>query len=195
MFVPEEPPSSFLAIPPVPSLNAENRLIQQFAGLATLAGQANLDRIREPYEKWYRRLVLEAQSKTGNSHAEALSAFSGRLTVTALKLALLYHVAEESSLSLSPEALERALSLVGWLQEAQAWLLEEGLAWSRWEKDKARVLRNIRQRPGIPWSHLLRNSHLKPRDLKEITGTLEECGLIVCQDNESVRHFYPYDSQ
>ncbi len=89
--------------------------------------------------------------------------------MTALKLALLYHVAEyPSSLTVSREALARALALTGWLQQQVEWLLRDGLAFTRAEKQRQRVLAIIRRKPGIQHSPLLKASHLSAREFREV---------------------------
>jgi len=193
LFVPEGERPATVAIPPAPDPRRQNELVRRFQQILALHGPASLDVIQSQYERWYLRLQAEVYA---HGDGETLAAFTGRLTVTALKLALLYHVAEEPvSLTVIPEALQRALALVGWLREAQAWLLAEGFAWSRWEKDRARVLRLIRQRRGIGWSKLLRDSHLKARELREITETLAQAGEIIIQECDGVNHYYADDSQ
>ena len=115
--------------------------------------------------------------------------------MTALKLALLYHVAEADDLpTVSPEALERALALAGWLQEAAGWLLQDGLSFSRWDKHRKRVLGLIQRRQGIPHSALLKASHLPARLLKEIVNTLIEEGTVLGEQHSGVMHYYVMDS-
>ena len=111
LFVPEAPKDRSLALPPPPDLVAENSLVQRLASVRRLEGIASLEAIRDSYERWYRRVELATYAQ---DESEATGAFTGRLTVTALKLALLYHVAEcPPSLTVSPEALARALALAG----------------------------------------------------------------------------------
>jgi len=188
VFVPEGQQPQHLAIPPEPDAQVEQHLVQGLSRLVNLRGKADLTVVRGIYQDWYRKLVTSLYAR---DDGDALSSFAGRLCVTALKLALLYHVAEADDLVISPEALQRALSFVGWVQETTASLLQDGLALGRWDKDRKRILGKIRARPGIPHSALLRASHLPARGLREIVATLEEEGSIVAQPNEGVRHYYP----
>ena len=111
--------------------------------------------------------------------------------MTALKLALLYHVAEcPPSLTVSPEALARALALAGWLQQQVEWLLRDGLAFTRAEKQRQRVLAIIRRKPGIPHSPLLKASHLSAREFREVVDTLGQDGSIEVMDHEGLRHYH-----
>ena len=111
--------------------------------------------------------------------------------MTALKLALLYHVAEcPSSLTISGEALARALALVGWLQQQVEWLLRDGLAFSRAEKQRQRVLAIIRRKRGIPHSALLKTSHLSAREFREVVDTLGQDGSVEVMEHEGVKHYY-----
>ena len=163
-------------------------LVQGLSRLENLRGKADLSVVRSLYEDWYRRLVISLYAR---DDGDALSSFVGRLSVTALKLALLYHVAEADDLVISPEALQRSLSFVGWIQETTASLLQDGLPVGRWDKYRKRILGKIKARPGIPHSALLKASHLPARAFREIIATLEEEGSIVAQPNEGVRHYYP----
>src|SRR5262249_4378709 len=123
---------------------------------------------------------------------EATGAFVGRLTVTTLKLALLYHVAEHPSspLSISQEALTRAIALVGWLQQQVEWLLRDGLAFTLADKQRLRVLAHIRGKPGVQQSPLLKASHLSARQFREVIDTLGQDGSIEIMEHDSVRHYY-----
>jgi hypothetical protein len=189
LFVPEGLKGPTVAIPAEPDPRAETELVRGLSRLLRLQGRADVSALRVPYERWYAKLVLKLYEQ---EDGDTMSAFAGRLSVTSLKLALLYHVAESETLAVSPEALERALALTGWLQEAAGWLLQDGLSFSRWDKERKRVLGLIRQKPGIQHSALLKASHMPARQLKEIVSTLGEEGTIVAQPNDNVTHYYPF---
>src|SRR6266545_786973 len=101
VFVPEGQQPQHLAIPPEPDAQAEQHLVQGLSRLLSLRGKADLSIVRGIYQDWYRRLVTSLYARDDN---DALSSFAGRLSVTALKLAVLYHVAEADDLMISPEA-------------------------------------------------------------------------------------------
>jgi hypothetical protein len=188
LFVSEGPKNRSLPIPPPPDLAAENRIVQGLAAVQRLDGLASLASVQDDYEGWYRRIELATYAQ---DEGEATGAFVGRLTVTALKLALLYHVAEyPSSLAIGRDALARALALVGWLQQQVEWLLRDGLAFTRAEKQRQRVLAIIRRRRGVPHSALLKASHLSARELREALETLGQDGSVEVMEHEGVKHYY-----
>jgi len=191
LFVPEGMRGSTMALPPPPDPHAETALVRGLSRLIHLHGEADLSGVRTGYERWFDRMVTSIYMQ---DDSEILSAFAGRLSVTVLKLALLYHVAETDNLTVSPEALERALALAGWLQEATGWLLQDGLSFSRWDKDRKRVLGLIQRRQGIPHSALLKASHSPARLLKEIANTLIEEGTVLAEQHSGVTHYYTLDS-
>jgi hypothetical protein len=85
--------------------------------------------------------------------------------------------------------MNRALALVGWLQQQVEWLLRDGLAFTRSEKHRQRALGIIRRKKGIPHSKLLKASHLSSRELREALETLRDDGSVEVTVNEGIRHY------
>ena len=61
--------------------------------------------------------------------------------------------------------------------------LENELAFNREDADLKRVQRVIREAPGIDHSKLLRNSHVRSRNMRDILQTLLESGAV-CREVE-----------
>jgi hypothetical protein len=79
---------------------------------------------------------------------------------------------------------------VGWLQHQVEWLLRDGLAFTRAEKQRQRVLGIIRRKSGIQHSPLLKASHLSAREFREVVETLGQDGSVEVMEHEGVRHYY-----
>ena len=166
----------FLAVPPEPDLRLGNQLaatlnkVRDVRGAAVLSGPA-----RERYTAW---LEGHEHELHGTNRASDLSAFWSRLSVMALKFAVLFQVAEQQSLTVGVSALESSLTLTAYLKRALSHLFQEEFAFTRDMQDRQRVLRLIRNRGAISFRDLLRASSLLKRQLDPVLETLTAEGQI-----------------
>jgi hypothetical protein len=99
-----------------------------------------------------------------------VSAFLTRLSITALKYAILIELAQSRQLTVSCGALEEALLLVDYLKAVVAHLLRVEFAPTESAKRVQQVLKVIRDEPGALRGRLLKRIGL---NAKELTGALQ----------------------
>ena len=147
------------------------KVISKLGALKNIKGKIDLSEIKAEYDTWYNAHWDELAEQ---NNADILAPFYSRLAIYCLKLAVLYHFSESTSLVLSKESLSKACHLVNYLKYKIAELLDTELVFGRDMQNKARVYKLIEKEPGIRRSKLLTNSHLTARDLNIVIETLTQ---------------------
>ena len=119
------------------------------------------------YDKWYRKFEV-----TGGK-TNSMSGFQSRLTIYCLKIACLYEISATRSRIVSIESMEKACKTINWLSR-QLQILAEEFTFTRFASDKKKLLKIIKETPGITRAKLMQNAHLSAKNLNEILGTLIE---------------------
>jgi Protein of unknown function (DUF3987) len=160
----------FLAVPPEPDGPTFNRLISGLNDLRRVSGQMTiLPAVREQYATWLERHEREL----GRSpRAGDLSAFWSRLSIMTLKFAMLLQVAHNRALVMAPEILASAIHLTEFLKAALRHLFDEEFAFTQDMRDRQKVLRLIRGRPGIVFRDLSRAASMLKKHLIPVLETL-----------------------
>lgn len=172
-FVLAERKTKFLDIPPPPDIVAKNRLIRQLNDIGEIIGEADFSRIQPRYRTWLREHEHEILR---SDHPEIVSAFYTRLSITALKYAILIELAQSRQLIVSSAALEEALTLVDYLKAVIAHLLRLEFAPTDSAKRIQQVLKVIREEPGVLRGRLLKRIGLSAKELTVSLQTLVEQG-------------------
>lgn len=169
----------FLAVPPEPDGRVGARLLSGLNRLRNVRGAAVLGASESAlYSNWVERHERELH---GASNVGELSPFWSRLSVTTLKLAMLLQVSHDYSLTISTEAMQRAIDLTEFLKASLRYLFAEEFAFTEPMRNKQKVLRLIRRHPeGIQRRDLMRASSLLARDFDAVVSTLQQEELI-CQ--------------
>ncbi len=182
--------TKWLAIPPPPDKSREARLLMGLRKLKDLTGEVDLGQTCAAYESWVRNTEGDIL-KHGDS--DFLAGFYARLSIYALKLAILYHVAEERNLVLSSGAMSKALLLSDYLKTGLAHLFTGDLAFTREGQDKARAMGLIERIPGIDHSDLLRRFRHGARRLKEAVATLIQEERIRREPQGGRTSYFPWE--
>jgi hypothetical protein len=118
------------------------------------------------------------QQESLNLSDELLKATFQRLEVALIKIACLLQLGEDGLTTVSPEAFREAEKIIGWLKERLPVFFEEEIAFGEFDREKAKILRIIRQKKEIERSALLRRTRLKIKIFDEITKQLLNEGFI-----------------
>jgi hypothetical protein len=168
----------FLAVPPEPAPLIGNQLARSLADIRKVSGAVMLPAVlRDDYAAWLERHERELH---GSSRAGELSAFWSRLSIMALKVAMLLQVSHDRSTVIGHDCLQRAIALTEFLKASLRHLFEEEFAFTKDMQDRQRVLRIVKSRrpPRISFRDLLRSSSLLKRQLEPVLETLTAEGLI-----------------
>jgi hypothetical protein len=166
----------FLAIPPEPDARIGNELIRHLNDVRRVAGALTLPpSVRERYAAWleHHERQLDSLPRSGQ-----LGPFWARLSIITLKMALILHVARTMTLEMDEAALNSAIGLTEFLKAALAQLFEEEMAFTPDMKHRQKVLKQIRQHPGIHFRDVSRNTNVLKRQLDGILETLVAEELI-----------------
>jgi hypothetical protein len=166
----------FLAIPPEPDNKVGTQLIRHLNDIRKLEGAIMLPTsVQDRYATWLGNHERELDSLP---RAGQLGPFWSRLGITTLKMALIIHVASAGTLLMDDAALESAIGLTEYLKASLAHLFEEEIAFTPDMKNRQKVLKQVRERPGIAFRDLSRHCSLLKRNLDPVIETLKAEGLI-----------------
>jgi hypothetical protein len=171
--------AKFYAIPPPPDQSRHQDLLLQLRTISEIRGEMDLSGIHSGYERWLRRLEQEIYRA---DHPEIVSAFYTRLSILALKYAMLLELSISGRLQLSTAALEEALELIDYLKAVVTHLLRTEFAQTDSAKKCQRILRVITERPGSKRGSLLKTTGYDAQELTRALTTLQEQGDVYEQD-------------
>ena len=138
-----------------------------------------ISKVQASYETW--AVELEAAIPKGRSEA-LRAAFLTRLGPLTLKLAMLLHFSESAEMTLTIEALDRAVHIGKFLMRYVDYLVTEELAFTPTEKWRQKALRAIRDAgaDGIRQRELYRGvlQGLEKRPRADLIEALEEEGVV-----------------
>lgn len=174
-YVPAFDKSRRIAIPPKPDPGAAAKLIRELQELKNFQGEMNTELIEKGYQDWLFAHEDQLQEENGTG---SLGGFWSRLGIYVLKFAMLYQVSEEKNLRISTVSLFKAIDLVELLKESARKLVKEEWVFGQDAKDKQKVLRIIKKKPGIKRSQLLRNSNMGASRFKGALDTLKQEGSV-----------------
>jgi hypothetical protein len=163
-------------IPQTPEIGLKNRLVKDLHQVGEITGSADLARVQHSYAAWYRDVEREAQRC--QDRIEEVSAFYTRLSVTALKVAVLLELAQTRNLTVTESTMQEALVLVDYLRAVIRYLLRVEFAPTEGAKRVQRILKAVVGRPGIKKGELLRTTGYETRELTPLVQTLIERGDI-----------------
>lgn len=163
----------FIAVPPEPDAAVGARLLRGLNALRAVRGPILLGSSEQAaYADWVERHERDLH---GAANIGELSPFWSRLSITALKIAMLLQVAHDGALVISPEALTRAIELTDFLKASLRHLFAEEFAFSEPMRNRQKLLRLVRRYPkGISRRDLMRASNLLARDFDQIVSTLQQ---------------------
>lgn len=170
-YVPSAKKTKREGIPPKADDLKRNNLVKELNALSQIEGEVNTEYIKPKYDEWLFALEDQLEQKP---EIETLSGFWTRLGIYALKFMMIYNIAEEKSLTISEPSFFKAIELVEILKNNVEKLVKEHWIFGQDAKDKAKLLKMIKSRPGITRRKLLQNSHMIARRLNPIIDTLIE---------------------
>lgn len=190
LFVPARQKIRHIALPPEPDGNQRNLLVQH---LQAVAGQGeremSLDGVKDAYSRW----LVEHQKGMTNPD---LQGFYTRLGTYIIKLAVLFELSfNPRSTVVSEKAWQYAERLTCWLRQSVVDLMEQELTFTGYEQKRKKVLKTVKEDPGIAHHVLMRKVRLDTRDLSNILVSLmEEQAIRVQQEptkGRPLRRYYP----
>lgn len=170
-FVLAETKAKSYPLPVTPDMHLKNAVVLHLGKLAAATGEADLRKIRTSYTAWYADLEREAARA---DQPEIVSAFYTRLSITAIKIAVLLELASSRQLVVSPAALEEAIILTDYLRAVIRHLLRVEFAPSESAKRIQRVQAVVSKHPGIKRAVLMRKTGYDKRQITEAIETLVE---------------------
>jgi hypothetical protein len=161
---------NFLAVPDEPDRAVAARLVSALNRVRQVSGPAVLEKVQQKrYSAWVEQHERELN---GASHVGELSPFWSRLSITTLKFAILIQLAHDQTLTISPAALESAIELTDFLKASLRYLFAEEFAFTEPMRNRQKILRLVRARPGIERRDLMRAASLLVRDFEQVVSTL-----------------------
>lgn len=161
----------FLAVPPDPDTQVGWQLVARLNALRELKGAARLD---PDAQRYYTQWVEQHEQELhGSPYIADLSPFWSRLSITALKFALLLHVSHRQDLAITRDAVVKATELVAFLKASLTALFAQEFAFTQPMKDRQKLLRLVMGRPGIKRRDLMRSSSMLMKTFEEVMRTLQ----------------------
>lgn len=130
--------------------------------------------LSEEADKAYRAFVRQTDEQSachplGPSFVKYLS----RMQIYAIKIAMLYELSETRSLTISGEAMTRALVLVGWLIEELAYMHEHEIAHNANEANEQKLYRMVKERGEMSERDAMRAMRLSAKLFRSLVESLE----------------------
>lgn len=170
-----------LPIPPKVDEKQKLQLIEELRSLQAFTGEmAYSDEARVIYEEWYRK---NEKSVENEIRSDLLSSFFNRLPDYCWKLAMLYAISVEGTMTISGKAMSDMIALTEYMKHSIRGLVGE-FEFSEEGQNKKKVLKIVRnyqenRKEMMPYSLLLQHSHLKAQKLKEALSALVDEKQIV----------------
>lgn len=171
-----------LPIPPRANEQERDALIEALKGIeAAFEGEMTYsDEARAIYEEWY----LENEKSIENEiRSDLLSSFFNRLPTYCWKLAMIYAISVERSMTISGEAMSAMIALTEYMKQNIRQLVGE-FEFTEEGQNKKKILRIVgnyqaKNKGMMPYSLLLQHSHLKAQKLKEALSALVDEKQII----------------
>ncbi len=186
-FIADKKDDRFISIPPKPDIKMQSEIVSKLGNLTSIQGEVDLSQITELYDSWAREHNKEL---TVQANQDLLASFYSRLAIYCLKFAVLYQMSDKPSLIITPESFDKAKALVNYLKYTLGELLATELVFGKDMQNRAKILKQIQQHPGIKHSTLLSNTHIIAKDFHTIITTLIEEEKI----NVTNKQYYPKDN-
>jgi len=173
---PAGPKTRDYPLPNEPDQARREALIAQLKDLAHLGGHVDLTpgALRE----WASQMAVHSETLQERGNSEALRPFFKRLEDYGRKVSMIYAVTRTGGYKVEPQDVERAFEWLNFIREATIDFVG-GLAYGKDEKDLAKVLRLIKDNPGISHTDLSQRAHVgMKKRLDEILATLSDRGQI-----------------
>lgn len=185
--VPAYKKEKFFSVPPEADKDMRQGLIYQLKAIEGVAGKMELEKeAHEAYDKWSRT----NEDETIRLDGSLLDGFYSRLSIYALKFAMLNELTISRELTISFDSMERAISLVEWLKGSLYTLVEDELAFGRYEQNEKQILRHLKKETEMSRVDILRKTRLQvDKEFNPAMNTLIAKGLVepVPQERERVQ--------
>ncbi len=181
LYFPSSEKTKSLPIPPKADELQKQELVRNLVELRQIKGEMELSKeARACFEDWY---VQNEKDLVGEVRSDLLSSFFNRLPDYCWKIAMLYTVLVHGDLTISGEAVSRAIALIEYLKSSIRRLVDEEFEFTEEGRNKKKLYRIIKDHASrnfpIDHSTLLRNSHIPARKFKEAINTLYEEGKLL----------------
>lgn len=162
-----------IAVPPPPNEAQWHALIDRLQYIRDVP-EGSICQLTRPalqqYEAW---MGTHEDSLHKHPRCEDLSPFWSRLTIMALKFAMLLQLSEDRVTEIGPAAMKSALALTDYLKRSLAYLFAEEFAFTKDQQDRQRLLRTITKHPDASLSTLYRITGFSKREMAAALDTLQ----------------------
>jgi hypothetical protein len=128
------------------------------------------DEAKDVYENWY----YSNEKHIDLSNHDGFTAAATRMQIYLIKFGMITAIVDNLSCVIGAQHMNKAIQAVDWLLSGTEHIVKHEVSDTKYEKSMKRVLTMVKKAGGsIEWSTLLKNTHIKGKDLAEIVDTLE----------------------
>lgn len=183
LFVPVRSKSKDISIPPPADQIKKKSLVDELTKIERISGIMHFSpEARVEHDNWYKKLKERTK----------IPQFRGiysRLQIYAIKLSMIHSVALFNSLEIGIISIREATKMIDWLIEEFEGLADSEFAFSKFDKNKKKILRLIQSGKNNR-SDILRYSNMSAREFNEIIATLIESERIRVENEERATFYY-----
>lgn len=139
--------------------------------------EMDLSKIEPFIEEWGKKHMEQAKRLDSG----ILQAMFQRLEAMLLKLAAIFQLSHNQSTIIEPETFKEAIKVIEYLKRKLIVFFEEEIHFSKFNKNKARILKYLKRKGRILYIQLLRNTKMIAKELKLILYQLQDEGQIKWQ--------------
>jgi len=186
LFIPVQKKEKTLSWPPLADSRKSEVLSEKLKEISELERMAIFSNdVMNIYDDWYKRFEKHILSRD-----DLIQANLSRLMMYVLKISVLEQISVDTNpidaLNVNIDSMNRAINIINWLADRLEELIGTDVTFTRFDKNKKKVLDLIKKSPdGIQRQELLRYSHLSAKELSEIIQTLiQEESILLNKRNK-----------
>jgi len=179
IFVPATAKAREEALPPPTDKRRRREIAQQLARCGLADGAVDFTLVRRTYEDWYYKTVDDLNQYPDR---ELFAPFWSRLTIYAIKIAMLLEASSTRDVLIRPETMQQAIAVIEYLKASIRNLLTRELQLSKEHKSIESVFRVIESMGAATNRDILRQTHMLDKDVQPILQTLCRAGRVKCEN-------------
>lgn len=183
LFCPSTESGQPVSDPGPPDEGAETVLAAHLRQAMALSGRADFSAVQREFDAWDKTYRLTRVRRNCPPEFSGMRARAGLLVK---KAAMLFRVSRDpTGLAIAPPDLQRAIDYVTYSHELAEHFLSEEVARDADEGDRLKLLGRLREQEGrMPWSELLRASHMRADKFSRAVETLSQSGRVLIGDEK-----------
>lgn len=182
LFCPSTDAGPAVEDPGPPDDGAETVLAAHLRAAMALSGRADFAEVQARFNAWDKDYRLNRVRRNCPPEFSGMRARAGLLVK---KTAMLFRVSRDpTGLAIGPADLQRAIDYVTYSHELAERFLTDEVARDADEADRLKLLSRLREQEGrMPWSELLRASHMRADKFGRAVETLSQSGRVQTVDD------------